>query len=215
MSLNRRKNIYYWKSDRPDVKGNVQSLEPCKYPELEETVRCYLIDNFKKDLIDLRPANGQGNHITFLALYPDRTFFIRVENGFEKDDYMDVETAVLRQVNAIGIPSPRVFHSDGSRHKVPFAIQVIEYIESKDLNILDKKGELEINVVAKSIGNYIAQWQDITPLKFGLFDPSILVNEKVLEGYHNTYRDYFLLNWDKHLEYLEHALFLMQSRCLK
>ncbi len=212
MKLNRRKNIYYWKSDRPYVDGNVQNLDPSNREDLEKVLREYLIDHFKKDLADLRPAGGQGNHITYLAIYPGQTYFIRVENGPEKDDYMDVESTVLRKVNAIGIPSPKVYHSDNSRSKVPFAIQVIEYVESKDLNELDKRGELRTVDIARSIGRYVAQWQSITTVKFGLFDPSVLVERGTLEGYHEVYSDYFLLNWDKHLDYLGEALFLGEKQ---
>lgn len=208
MKLNHRKNIYYWKSDRPYVDGNVQSLDTINLFELEELLRDYLITNFKKGLVDLRPAGGQGNHITYLAFYPDDTYFIRVENGPEKDDYMDVESAVLRQVNAIGIPSPKVFHSDNTRSRVPFAIQLIEYIDSKDLNVLDKEGELDIITIAESIGQYLARWQSITPQNFGLFDALAYAETNLLIGFHKSYSDYFLLNWNKHLDYLQHACFL-------
>ena len=66
MKLNRRKNIYYWKSDRPYVDGNVQGLDKSNRGELEKMLREYLIIHFKKDLVGLRPAGGQGNHITYL-----------------------------------------------------------------------------------------------------------------------------------------------------
>lgn len=212
MKSNHRKNIYYWKSDRPYVDGNVQRLDTLNLFELEKLLRAYLTAHFKKELLKLRPAGGQGNHITYLAYYPAQTYFVRVENGPEKDDYMDVESTVLRMVHAIGIPSPRVFHSDNSRTNVPFAIQVIEYIEQKDLNVLEKEGELDMMVIAKGIGEYVAQWQQITPVKYGLFDPVILAEKNVLEGYHDTYSDYFLLNWDKHLDYLQTALFLDKAQ---
>lgn len=208
MKLNHRKNIYYWKSDRPYGDGNVQSPDALDMEELAEMLREYLTSFFRKDLVDLRPGGGQGNHITFLADYPGITYFIRVENGPEMDDYMDVESAVLRQVNAIGIPSPEVFHSDKSRSHVPFAIQVIEFIESEDLNVLDKDGELDIISIAESIGRYVARWQYITPAKFGLFDASAFAETNELVGFHDRYADYFLLNWDKHLDYLKQAGFL-------
>jgi fructosamine-3-kinase len=212
MKLNHRKNIYYWKSDRPYVDGNVQGLDSINLVDLEKLLRDYLIQNFKKDLMELQPAGGQGNHITYLAFYPADTYFIRVENGPEKDDYMDVESAVLRNVNSIGIPSPKVFHSDNTRSRVPFAIQVIEYIECKDLNVLDKEGELDIITIAESIGHYLARWQIIRPQNFGLFDASAYAERNLLIGFHKNYSDYFLLNWDKHLDYLQNAGFLNNLR---
>ena len=206
--MNHRKNIYYWKSDRAYARGNVQERETSNFVELEQQLDNYLVSHFKKNLSELRLGGGQGDHITYLAVYPDQTYFVRVENGPEKDDYIDVESAVLRKVNEIGIPSPRLYHCDSSRSEVGFAIQVIEYINSKDLNVLEKNGQLDIINVAKDIGKYVAQWQSITPFKFGLFNRSELMARNRLEGYHNAYRDYFLLNWDEHLDYLRRTDFL-------
>lgn len=212
MKLNDRKNIYYWKSDRQYTQGNTQDLNRSDILKLQEQLKDYLIIHFQTGLVKLSPAGGQGNHITFLAIYPHQTYFIRVENGPEKDDYMDIESAVLQKINHSGIPSPELFHSDSSRRKVPFAIQVIEYIKSSDLNILKKKGELDLIKIAESIGKYVAQWQHITFPGFGLFNPSVLLEKNILEGYHNTYRDYFLLNWDRHLDYLQRTLFLEKKQ---
>jgi len=212
MKSNHRKNIYYWKSDRPYVDGNVQDLDTAHMADLVDQLSNYLSTTFRHDLIQLKPAGGQGNHITFLAAYPNSTYFVRVENGPERDDYMDVESAVLRKVHEIGIPSPKVFHSDNTRAKVPFAVQVIEYINSKDLNELEKEGRLDMLAITESIGKYVAQWQQIAFPGFGLFDPAALLERGVLEGYHTAYRDYFFLNWEMHLDYLCKKLFLDEKQ---
>ncbi|MCR6722132.1 MAG: hypothetical protein NVV59_18005 [Chitinophagaceae bacterium] len=193
MKLSHRKNIYYWKTDRPYGEGNVQRPNNADVQDLTVLLRNYLVNYFRIDLIDLRPGNGQGNHVTFLADYPDTTYFIRIENGPEMDDYMDVESAVLKKVNAIGVPSPRVFHSDKSRLHVPFAIQIIEYIDCVDLNVLDKDGKLDILPIAEKIGAYVAKWQSITFKKFGLFDAAAFATDNALVGFHDNYRDYFFL----------------------
>jgi len=212
MKLNDRKNIYYWKSDRQHTQGNTQDLNRSDILKLQEQLKEYLTAHFKTGLLKLSPAGGQGNHITLLAMYIDQTYFVRVENGPEKDDYMDIESAVLQKINHSGIPSPKLFHSDSSRQNVPFAIQVIEYIKSSDLNILEKKGELELIKIAMDIGKYIAKWQQITFPKFGLLNPLALSEKNILEGYHDTYRDYFLLNWDMHLQYLQDSFFLEKTQ---
>ena len=212
MKSNHRKSIYYWKSDRSHIDGNVQSIDRVALSTLHRQLAQYLSSSFEPGLVQLKPAGGQGNHITYLAIYPSRTYFVRVENGPENDDYMDVESAVLRKVNAIGIPSPKVYHSDNSRSKVPFAVQVIEYINSKDLNALEKSGLLNVLAITESIGKYVAQWQQVTLPGFGLFDPVVLAERKLLEGYHANYRDYFFLNWENHLNYLYTAEFLEENQ---
>ena len=57
--------------------------------------------------------------------------FVRVEDGPERDDYIEVESRVLADVRALGIPAPRVFAVDASRQRVPFAWQVMECIASR------------------------------------------------------------------------------------
>ena len=208
MKLNLRKNIYYWKSDRPYGEGNVQILNEKGFSELEKSLIQYLNTFFKEGLLELSSGGGQGNHITFVANYANNKYFVRVENGPEMDDYMDVESEVLRQVNASGIPSPFVYHSDKSREHVPFAVQVIEFIQHDDLNALDKAEALEILPIAETIGKYVASWQKIKPENFGLFDASIFDTTGKLVGFHSSYEDYFFLNWHSHLSYLQENDFL-------
>jgi hypothetical protein len=86
MKMNHRKNIYYWKSDRAYARGNVQELGASNFVELKQQLENYLVTCFKKGLIELKLGGGQGDHITYLAVYPDQTYFVRVENGPEKDD---------------------------------------------------------------------------------------------------------------------------------
>jgi len=211
MKLNNRKNIYYWKSDRPYAMGNVQDHSKVDMSELGEQLHTYLTEYFRPGPFELRLGGGQGDHVTYLAIYPDQTYFIRIDNGPENDDYIDVESAVLQRINALGIPSPKLFHCDSTRIRFPFAIQIIEYINSKDLNEHEKNGDLDILTIAGFIGESVAKWQSITPSKYGLFDRSVLIEQEHLQGYHNTYRDYFLLNWDAHLHYLQTNTFFEEN----
>ncbi|MCO5239419.1 MAG: aminoglycoside phosphotransferase family protein [Chitinophagaceae bacterium] len=206
-----RKHIYYWKSDRPHTLLNTHNTSDIEYKVIEAQLREYLNLNYRKDLLRLTVAEGQGDHITYIAHYPDREYFIRLENGPEKDDYMMIESAILKEVKALGVPSPAVFLTDTSRSQVPFAIQVMERIVAKDLNELDKYGTLDTTEVAVAIGTYIAKWQDIKPLKYGLFNSNTLSATGTLEGYHSTYADYFYLNWDVHLDFLCSSGFISES----
>jgi len=211
MKFDNRKNIYYWKSDRPYALGNVQDHNSADLIEMEKLLRIYLTEYFQQGVFELKLGDGQGDHVTYMAIYPHQTYFVRIDNGPENDNYIDVESAVLQCINELGIPSPKLFHCDSSRTKFPFAIQIIEYINSKDLNALEKNGELNILTIAESIGRFVAKWQSIRPSKYGLFDRAVLMEHNRLEGYHDTYRDYFLLNWDVHLRYLQTNIFFEED----
>ncbi|MBK1439080.1 aminoglycoside phosphotransferase family protein [Parapedobacter sp. ISTM3] len=203
-----RKNIYYWKSDRAFASENTRSTAGSSLPEITIQVRDYLNRHFRNGLINIEPANGQGNHITFTAHYPDGDYFVRLENGPEGDNYMAVESKVMEMVRQHGIPCPLIYLTDVSRTVVPFAIQVMDCVDSSDLNVVDKRGELDLLAVAGTIGRYVALWQSIQPGKYGLFNPDVLHSVGRLEGYHDAYEQYFFLNWDVHLEYLRASGFI-------
>jgi fructosamine-3-kinase len=121
---------------------------------------------------------------------------------------MDIEAKALGDIKAIGVPVPHVFAVDASRSKYPFSYQLLEFVNFKDLNTLYKTREFAIDDLAHDIGHYIALWQEIKPLRFGLFDPVYLYNEKRLKGFHNSYPQYFLMNFDNHLDFLLQSNFL-------
>lgn len=206
-----RENIYYWKSDRPYAEGNVQINDESDEIVLKMQVFEYLKSYFNTSDFKLMPGSGEGNHKTYLADFEGVRYFIRLENGPEKDDYMDVESRIIKEINKIGIPSTIVFHSDGSRESVPFAIQILEFINFKDLNNLYKKGEIDLIKIAGNIGQLIAKYQSLTFQKFGLFSPRILKSRNELVGYHNHYHEYFFLNWNDHLNYLLDNDFLKEQ----
>lgn len=200
--MSSRKSVYYWKSDRSYTLGNTHNTSAEEHQLITKQVIGYLKQNFRPDLEHVSVAGGQGNHVTYLAEYPDTVYFVRLENGPEKDNYMAIESAILAKVKALGVPSPEVFLTDISRSKVPFAIQVMECLRDNDLNELEKRGLLDVVGLAAEIGKNIAVWQSITPLKYGLFNCKILEQSGSLEGYHDTYAQYFFLNWDVHLDFL-------------
>lgn len=203
-----RKGVYYWKSDRAFASENTRSMSEMSLTEISTQIKDYLNHYFRPQLIHLRPAQGQGNHITFIASYTDVDYFIRLENGPEQDNYMAVESKIMSLVRKQGIPCPKIYLTDVSRSKAPFAIQVMELIKNSDLNQDIVQDRLDTTSIAFEIGRYVAQWQSISTEKFGLFDIDILTESDRLQGYHASYSDYFYLNLDRHLDFLVRANFM-------
>jgi len=212
MIKNNRQSIYYWKCDRQNAFYALQE-NPSK---IETTVSDDLLISllsryFGHNEFTFHPAGGQGNHITYLVFYKKDTFFLRIEDGPEGDNYMGVESKVMDEVRANGVSIPRIFEVDVSRISVPFTYQIMEFIDFPDLNSIYKKGELNLLMVGEQIGEYIARWQAIKPGGFGPFDPACLETENRLKGLHARYQDYFLLNWELHLDFLADRKFLMEE----
>lgn len=182
------------------MRGIHSGLEPQLVAELRE--------HFPGKDIEIGPAGGQGNHLTFVASIDGGETFVRVEDGPERDDYMEVESRVLEEVARLGIPAPRVHAVDATRRRVPFAWQVMDLIPAPDLNELQQQGCLNLDHVAFEIGAAIARWQVIQPGGFGPFDPETLQREDRLMGFHATYREYFRQHLDRHLRFLVERQFL-------
>jgi len=189
-----RRDIYYWKCDRPAAFHGTETrqapdAETCR--QLREALQGY----FSANKMELSAGAGQGNHLTWKANVDGRAMFIRVENGPEKDAHLAVESIVLDQVRAVGVPTPLVHGYDATRHHVPFAWQALQYIEAGDLNGWFKQGELDAPRVAFQIGSAVARWQELTFSEYGPPDDS-------LHGCHSSYADYFHLRLDQHLDFL-------------
>ncbi|CAG5016046.1 hypothetical protein DYBT9275_05467 [Dyadobacter sp. CECT 9275] len=210
--MTNRQDIYYWKCDRPSAFFALKDQhEAMDVKEVQALLLPRLIRYFGIDLVQLVPATGQGNHLTFLASAEGVAIFVRLENGPEGDDFMEIEAHVLREIRALGIPVPAVLEVDATRAEVPFAYQILEYLKYPDLNALFKLGKLNITLIARAVGENVARWQSVQPSGFGPFDPEKLRSENALVGLHKTYRDYFLLNWEKHLDFLVLRKFLSQA----
>lgn len=202
-----RSGIYYWKCDRAAAFHGTEERAS------DDTIAVPLVDALREHFPDvtLRPAGGQGNHRTFFADIGGRTVFVRVEDGPERDDYIEVESRVLGDVRALGLPAPRVLAVDASRERVPFAWQVMERIDAPDLNQLHKQGRLGLPRCAHEIGAAVARWQSISPPRFGPFDPAVLRAEDRLQGFHPRYADYFRLHLERHLRFLVGRGFFPES----
>ncbi len=153
----------------------------------------------------LSPASGQGNHLTFIAVIDGRERFVRVEDGPEGDDYLEVESRVMTAVRGLGLPVPEIHAVDASRNTVPFAWQVMNLVSQPDLNHHHKLGQLDLPSIAEKIGAAVATWQGIRPSGFGPFNPRCVDQ---LTGFHNTYADYFHQHLDRHLRFLVDRQFL-------
>lgn len=138
--------------------------------------------------------------------------FLRIENGPEGDDHLEMESAVLGEVAKTGVPVPRVLACDASRSRVPFAWQALERIPHPDLNQWWKAGTLDEAKVAREIGRNIARWQAIVPRGFGPFDLDAWREGGGLVAFHPDYPTYFRLRLEDHLGFLVQRSFLSDER---
>ena len=207
-----RKNIYYWKCDRPSAFFAIKEGNEGNAKEVQEELGVLLTNYFGSEHFSLSSAGGQGNHLTFLASRNNESYFVRVENGPEKDDYMEVETTIINRVHDIGIPTPNIYAVDSSRIKYDFAWQIMENVEFSDLNRIYKSHKLQTRTVMRELGTYIARWQSISTDGFGPYNSDILRVDGRLEGLHSTYRDYYMLNIEKHFDFLVQHSFLTKEK---
>jgi fructosamine-3-kinase len=206
-----RRDIYYWKCDRPAAFHGT-GPRPRGDEVSEEAIRTALDDHFHPESLTLSPAAGQGNHLTWNAEIDGTPAFLRIENGPEGDDHLEMESGVLGEVAKIGVPVPRVLGCDASRTRMPFAWQALERIPHPDLNQWWKAGTLDGGTIPFEIGKNVALWQEIRPLGFGPFDLGAWREGKELVGLHAAYPDYFHLRLESHLSYLVSAGFFNDAQ---
>jgi fructosamine-3-kinase len=209
--MSTREGIYYWKCDRPNAffaigNGGIQSTEAPQIivPMIKSILKEFLGD----ESFNISDGGGQGNHLTYKVNHKNTTYFLRIENGPERDDYMEVEASIMNFVRKKGIHSPHIFAVDSSRQKVPFAYQIMENIDFPDLNQVNKSDKINLTPIMHNIGSDIAKWQTIDVEKFGPFDALFLRRTGKLRGIHDDYSSYYFLNWQKHLEFLLNKNFL-------
>lgn len=198
-----RRDIYYWKCDRPAAFHGTQ-LRGEADASIAQELEAALQEHFDTEHVVLSAGASQGNHLTWNAEVDGKAMFIRVENGPEKDNHLAVESAVLDRVRSAGVPTPRVFGCDASRSRVPFAWQALERIAAPDLNRWFKLGTLDVSRIAFDIGVAAAQWQSVTFEGFGVLNESLC-------GYRSSYAEYFHLRLDEHLHFLTARGFLTNA----
>lgn len=206
-----RRDIYYWKCDRPAAFHGT-GPRPRGDEVSEEAIRSALVDHFHPDTITLSPAAGQGNHLTWNAEIDGVSAFLRIENGPEGDDHLEMESAVLGEVAKVGVSVPQILGCDASRTRVPFAWQALERIPHPDLNQWWKAGTLDEAKIAREVGRNIARWQGIEPRGFGPFDLDAWREGRGLVAFQADYPSYFRLRLEDHLGFLVARSFLSEER---
>lgn len=211
-----RSDIYYWKCDRPAfLHGTAHAPEHRGSAEMQRLLAGILADRFGAAPGDLRGGGGQGNHFLFRATIAGKDCMIRIEDGPERDDYMEVEAHVAGLVKTAGVPSWNFLAVDSTRSAAPFAWQVVERVPGSDLNALLKEGRLDLLSCAGQIGAHIARWQSIRPEGFGPFRPGALRNEGRLAGSHPAYAHYHDTRLEAHLAYLAGENFISNDEASK
>lgn len=206
-----RRDIYYWKCDRPAAFHGT-GPRPRADEVSEDAIRFALEGHFHPETLTLSPAAGQGNHLTWNAEIDGAPVFLRIENGPEGDGYLEMESAILCEVAKTGVPVPRVLGCDASRTRVPFAWQALERIPFSDLNHWQKAGALDADAIAFVIGENVAKWQGISPAGFGPFNLEAWREGRGLRGWHGGYADYFRLRLSAHLDFLVAGSFFTVGR---
>lgn len=208
-----REDIYYWKCDRPvpfyGIRGPVSVTPPA---DMLRMLTPILERRFAGEEVRLEAGHGQGNHITFSGRIGSRAVFVRIEDGPERDDYIEVESQVIAEVARCGVRVAEVIAADASRSEVPFAWQVLVRVPFADLNQHLKAGTLKWSDVAGEIGRNVARWQTVAPRGFGPFNPIELRETGKLVGFHPTYDRYFFSRLGRHLDFLAAHQFLPQAR---
>ncbi|QGJ71536.1 Ser/Thr protein kinase RdoA (MazF antagonist) [Planctomycetales bacterium 10988] len=164
--------------------------------------------------LSLECFHAQGNHLAWKVLQPaiNRVSFLRVEDGPERDDYLDVESELLQRVRHPLSPTPQCIACDTGRTVVPFAWQLIEYLPEPNLQHRKKRGEWDETLIAPQIGRAIATYQRVEVSGYGPFQPAVLRESKQLRGWHNQYADFFMLRLDEHLHHLSSGSLLTPAQ---
>lgn len=216
--MKNRDNIYYWKCDRPEASSSAQETNTLTDRALRELVQQLCRRQFGEGEFSVGESCGQGNHKNFKVSSGGNIYFIRIEDGEDSDGYMIVETEIIRRVAALGIPTPKIFAVDVSRTEFPFSYQIMELFECPDLNTLYKEKRLAVPATMQQLGTYIAEWQAIRTEGFGLFNTLELAKTGWLKGMHGSYPEYYRLNLEHHLDYLESEKFIgrdFRTRAMK
>ena len=202
--MSSRAGIHYWKCDRPAALHGTMLGSGGRAPaQLMASLAQELERRLGGPPWQLTPAAGQGNHLTFLADSGTRRYFLRAEDGPENDDYLVVESELMRRLRSQGIPVPVMHYCDASRSVLPVAFHLLDRIPEPDLNSHLKSGDLDLGKVLGDIGGWIARWQRCIPVQgFGPFDRAALEGEGVLSGLHSAATDYFFLRLPQHLDFL-------------
>ncbi len=202
-----RRDIYYWKCDRPAAFHGTQSRGEAD-AAMEGLLREALREKLNAQRIELSVGVGQGNHLTWNADVDGTSMFVRVENGPEKDGQLAIESTVLDSVRDAGVPTPTVFACDATRRRVPFAWQALERIAAPDLNHWFKRGSLDVERIAFDIGAAVARWQPFDVIGYGPLGIPTGRSGTAFVSLHHSYESYFFTRLEHHLTFLTRHSFI-------
>ena len=174
-----RRDIHYWKCDRRARFYGISRARDASV--LEPELRRCLAPHTGDAEFQLEHVAAQGNHLIWIATTGTDEYFVRVEDGPERDDYLAVESWLLERLRSPQVPTPRVIACDASRRHAPFAWQILERIDAPDLQHWYIGGQLEIDRVATAVGEAVARWQQMPVSGFGPFDTRVLGSEESWE----------------------------------
>jgi fructosamine-3-kinase len=193
-----RRNIHYWKCDRDPAFHGTSPSNAAHH--IQPVLQSLLARHFDFPNLTLSPAGSQGIHLTWTADLNGTSIFIRVAHGPESHSQLEVESALLAELHQHNIPVPKVIAFDDSRQTAPFGWQALQHIPHPDLNHWHKLGQLDHQKIPFQIGQSIARWQFLQPPGFGILE---LNPQKHLTGGHLAYPNYFQLNLNRHLDFLQ------------
>ncbi|MCP5560772.1 MAG: aminoglycoside phosphotransferase family protein [Verrucomicrobiaceae bacterium] len=196
-----RRDIYYWKCDRPAAfHGTQQQRVP--QPGLEENLIAAMRRRFNARHISISQTASQGHHLTWRAQVDGKPMFVRVQDGEDDDGHLKIESDLMKAVSLHGVPTPEVFVMEKRTPFYPFAWQAMELVPHPDLNHWFKKGDLDVASIAFGIGAAVAKWQGIQPMGFGPLETPSRPRPSALVAGHTSYRAYFHVRLDQHLTFL-------------
>ena len=210
-----RRDIYYWKCDRPAAFHGTGPRKTSAHSDDEETdsrLSMELLRHFGAGRVDVFTAYSQGIYSTWRVKVDGRDMFVRTDDSADSGDRIEMESVVLNRVRALGVPVPEVFAFDSSRLHVPFAWQALELVPFPYLNHWFRGRQLEAGPVAFEIGKNVAKWQSLQPRGFGPFDLEAWREGRGLAGFHQTYADYFCVRLSDHLDYLVEGGFFAKDQ---
>jgi aminoglycoside phosphotransferase (APT) family kinase protein len=198
-----RESIYYWKCDSPlDHESKRRYNSKYELADISGEVERVCSDFFGAKPAEIAPAGADGNHYGYVVEYPDARYFFRADDGLTEDDYMIVESAVMRIVAERGVPVPKVFHTDVSMREVSFRFQILQMMEEKDLNKHYQNKTLDVDAVGFQLGAILAEIHSIEKPGFGFVDSAVLADSGGIAGLNGDYASYFNTRLDTHLAYI-------------
>jgi len=196
-------DIYYKVAHRPQIeidsfKTRYQNFPQKLIPEI-----------FKKSLnltvVNWTQSTSWGtSHVIYFVNIKNykKPLVLRANLGLNQPEIiMQIEKLITNAVLKINVPTNKILFVDVSRNFFPFDFQIEEKLEGNDLENNFQGTQKEYNAMSFELGQYIAQYHQLTFDKFGLFDEKVALNNK-LQGTKKTFFDYITVCLDDDIKKL-------------